>query len=454
VGTPADDLSAWIPRLLAVWRAARRAPRRPGPRPPPDALLPDELREVAAAVTRLSTGLTRDRELAGARYLDDERLLGAYLLFYWPTSYLQARGVLSELPRRPGTVLDLGSGPGPLAFAALDAGATSVTAADRARQALTAARELSRLAGEPLTTREWNPTHPRPLADLVTPGKAPDTILMGHVLNELWVGQDQAARRAALLEEAGALLGPGGSLVVIEPALRDTSRALLEVRDLLVARGAAVRAPCLFRGPCQALVKPSDWCHAERAIAPPPLVAQIGKAAGLRKEAVKMSYLVLAPPGEGWAPPPTHGDGSASPAGVPGDGSASPAGVPGDGSASPAGVPGDGSASPAGVPGDGSVSKGRVFRIVSEPLAGKGRLRYMGCGPEGRMGLALQEKHVGEGNRAFQKLLRGDVVALEGAEPKGDGIGLGAGSRVTVIAAAGRPVPAGPTAPPHGPPGG
>jgi ribosomal protein RSM22 (predicted rRNA methylase) len=395
VRTPADDLAAWIPRLLATWRAARRGSRRGGARPPPDALLPDELREVAAAVTRLSTGLTRERELAGARYLDDERLLGAYLLFYWPISYLQARGVLSELPRRPQVVLDLGSGPGPLAFAALDAGAAEVTAGDRAKQALAAARELARLSGEPLQTREWNPTHGRPLADLAGAGRPPDTILMGHVLNELWKGQDQAARRAALLDEARALLAPGGSLVVIEPALRDTSRALLEVRDLLVARGAAVRAPCLYRGACPALVKASDWCHAERAIDPPPLVAQIGKAAGLRKEAVKMSYLVLAPPGEGWAAPPA----------------------------------------------------GRVFRIVSEPLAGKGRLRYMGCGPEGRMGLALQEKHVGDSNRRFEALLRGDVVALEGAEPKGDGIALGAGSAVRVIAAAGRPVPAGPAAP-------
>ena len=58
---------------------------------------------MAAAVERLSRGFTRERELAGARYLDDERLLGAYLLFYWPVSYLQARGVLSELPRRPRT---------------------------------------------------------------------------------------------------------------------------------------------------------------------------------------------------------------------------------------------------------------------------------------------------------------------------------------------------------------
>jgi len=391
-----------MPRLLAAWRRGRKAPGR-GPRPAADRLSPRELSEVAGAVERLSHGLTRERRLAGARYLDDERLLGAYLLFYWPVSYLQARGVLSELPRRPRTVLDLGSGPGPLAFAALDAGAAEVTACDRAKGALSAARELARLAhlaGTPLSTREWNPTQGRPLAE-VTGGKAPDLILMGHVLNELWKSPTidgepaQDEKRAALLERALAALAPGGSLVVIEPALRDTSRALLRVRDLLVARGAAVRAPCLFRGACPALVKESDWCHAERPIDPPPLVAQIGKAAGLRKEAVKMSYLVLAAPGEPWAEPPP----------------------------------------------------GRVFRVVSEPLAGKGRRRYMACGPDGRLGLALQKKHVGEANRAFERLLRGDVIEVSGVEPRGDGLALGPDSVVRVIAAAGRPVPSAAPAP-------
>jgi ribosomal protein RSM22 (predicted rRNA methylase) len=199
-------------------------------------------------------------------------------------------------------------------------------------------------------------------------------------------------RRAALLEEAAALLAPGGSLVVVEPALRDTSRGLLAVRDLLVERGFTIRAPCLFRGACPALRREGDWCHAERPIEPPPLVGAIARAAGLRREAVKMSYLVVAPRGEAWAAPPP----------------------------------------------------GRIFRIVSEPLPSKGRLRYMACGPEGRMGLALQEKHVGPGNRAFEGLLRGDVVALAGAEPSGEGLKLGPESTVRVVARAGeRAAPAG-----------
>jgi SAM-dependent methyltransferase len=401
------DLETWIPRLLAAWRAGRRG--RPGAGPPPDRLLPQEEREVAAAVERLSRGFTRRRELAGARYLDDQRLLGAYLLFYWPVSYLQARGVLSELPRRPRSALDLGSGPGPMAFAALDAGAAEALAADRSAAALEAARDLARRAGEPLSTREWNPARGRPLAELA-PGRRFDLVTVGHALNELFRGPaaggagEPAGRRAALLGEALDLLAPGGSLVVIEPALRETSRALLRVRDLLVARGAAVRAPCLWRGPCPALARETDWCHAERPIEPPPLVAAIGRRAGLRKEAVKMTTLVLAPRGEGWPSPPP----------------------------------------------------GRVFRIVSEPLPSKGRLRYMGCGPEGRLGLALQEKHLWERNRRFERLVRGDVVEVTGVEPRGDGLRLGEGSEVRLLAAAGEPLPAapgGPAAPPAGSPG-
>ncbi len=265
-----------------------------------------------------------------------------------------------------------------------------MVAADRSPRALAAATALAREAGEALATREWNPTRPASLAQLAG-GRTFDLVAMGHVLNELWKGQDEDARRAALLEEALDLVAPGGSLLVIEPALRDTSRALLRVRDLLVARGrgGAGAVPVPRPVPGAAPARPTGATPSGRW-RPPPLVAQVARAAGLRREAVKMSYLVLAPRGEGWAEPPP----------------------------------------------------GRAFRIVSEPLAGKGRLRYMGCGPEGRMGLSLQEKHVTEGEPPLRAVApRGDVVSVTGGEPRGDGLALDATSEVKVVAAAGQPVP-------------
>jgi SAM-dependent methyltransferase len=380
----ARDLERWMPRLIAVWRAQRKGGKGAG-EGPETRLTPQEVREVAAGVKQLSMGLTRERQLAGARYMDDPKLLGAYLLFYWPVSYAQARQALGELPSRPRSVLDLGSGPGPLAFAAMDAGAAEVTAADRSKPALTLARALAAEAGEALATRDWDPLKKSPL-----PEGQFDLITMGHVLNELYGTGDAATNpRAALLEGILERVKKNGSLLILEPALRETSRGLLKVRDVLVAKGYAVRAPCMFRGPCQALVKESDWCHAERAWPMPKVVEELARAASLHKESLKMSYLILAPKGEAWAEPPA----------------------------------------------------GRLFRIVSESLEGKGRQRYMGCGPEGRVGLALQERHKNEQNAPFFKLNRGDVISVTETEPKGDGLGLGDKSEVRVVAPAGRGVP-------------
>jgi SAM-dependent methyltransferase len=391
MGHPDKDLDAWMPRLIDTWRRFHQRPEGPS-----GALTPHELREVSAGVRRLSQGLTRERELAGAKYMDDPKLLGAYLLFYWPVSYAQARAVLPEVGRRPRSALDLGSGPGPVAFAAMDAGASEVIAADRSAKALGLARDLAAEAGEALGTREWDGARASKLPD----GQF-DLITVSHVLNELHAGApDATARRAALCEQLLAKLKPQGSLLIVEPALRETSRALLEVRDVLVQKGHAVRAPCLWRGPCPALQKGSDWCHAERSYRTPAVVEALAKAAGLHKEALKMSYLVLAPKGEDWAPLP----------------------------------------------------EGRLFRIVSEPLEGKGRARYIGCGPEGRVGLALQEKHRAPGNEAFFSLRRGEVVGVTDTEPKGDGLSLNERSQVTQVARPGealpKPAPPGPTNPP------
>lgn len=374
----ARDLERWIPRLIAVWRRAQKRP------PGPPELQPQEVKQLGAAVQKLSLGLTRDRTLAGANYLDDPKLLGAYLLFYWPVSYAQARQVLGELPHRPRLTLDLGSGPGPLAFAALDAGAAQVTAADRSKPALALARELAAEAEEALATRDWDPTRSQlPAGDF-------DFITMGHVLNELF-GQGDAAllKRAALVESALARLKKRGTLLIIEPALRDTSRDLLKLRDLLLPKGYAVRAPCLFRGDCPALIKPTDWCHAERIWTLPRAVEQIAHEAGLHKESLKMSYLALAAKDESWP----------------------------------------------------ELPKARLFRVVSESLVGKGRQRYIGCGPEGRIGLAIQTKHRGTANEPFFHLKRGDVISVTQTELKGDGLNLGAETEVQVVSPAGKPLP-------------
>ena len=110
-------------------------------------------------------------------------------------------------------------------------------------------------------------------------------IVAAHLLNELFVDRaapDRAALRAArVLAWARAFLAPAGRVILIEPALRETSRELLAVRDRLLAAGLHVVAPCFFQGPCPALASERDWCHDAAAVA------------GQRAR-VDFSYLVLA----------------------------------------------------------------------------------------------------------------------------------------------------------------
>lgn len=367
----------WLPILLRTWR------RRRGRKGPEGALLPEEVREVGAAVRELSLGLTRDRKLAGARYMDDPRLLGAYLLFFWPISYAQGRSLLAEVGQVRGEVLDLGAGPGPLALAALDHGAEAALAADRSAPALALAQELAEAAGLRLRTARWDG-----LGGVPPEGRF-GLVTAGHVLNELWgEAPDAKARKVALVEAALERLAPGGAALILEPALRETSRALLEVRDELVARGASILAPCIRQGSCPALERATDWCHEDRVWHAPAWVEALADEAGLRKTSLKMSYLLVA--GKGAPQPEEHG--------------------------------------------------GR-FRIVSEPLHTKGRLRYIGCGPEGRVGLSMPARHLGGGNEPFADLPRGTVVALDGVEAKGDGLALDGDSKVEVIAQVGLPLP-------------
>ncbi len=384
-------LDEWIPRLLEVYRRVNKLGAGPE-----RSLRPEELRQAASAVRALSRGLTRERELAGARYMDDPALVAGYLLFYWPVSYAQARSLLGELP--PGRLrraLDLGSGPGPGAFAAIDAGVAEVTAADRSPAALALARELAIEAGQALSMRQWSATGGAPLPE----GRF-ELITMSHLLNELWpAAPDRTERRVGFLERVLQSLSPEGTLVIVEPALRDTSRALLQVRDRLVASGHALHAPCLFGGPCPALTAPSDWCHAEREWEPPALVQTIARAAGLHKEALKMSYLIVKGGSARGASEERALDGAITP------------------------------------------DTPEQFRIVSEPLASKGRLRYMGCGPRGRVGLSLQQKHLTKENQAFERLARGDLIALTSARQQGDGLALEPTCQVSLLARAGAPPP-------------
>jgi SAM-dependent methyltransferase len=211
-----------------------------------------------------------------------------------------------------------------------------------------------------------------------------DLVLVGQVLSELDVGTPDAARaerHAALL--SGWLdrrVEPHGSLVVIEPALRDRSRHLHRVRDALVASGATVFAPCLHAAPCPALARETDWCHEDVPVDLPPWLVPVARAAGLRREGLTFSYVVLRKDGVGL-------QGGA-------------------------------------VPIAASATR---LRVVSSAIRSKGKLEAFLCGElesagtrvVGRERTMRLDRDATPANAAWDRLARGDVLTIDPAPELG-----------------------------------
>ena len=104
--------------LIAIWRGARKE------KGPSDVLQTREFRGVVTAVKTLKKGLEQDKSLIGQDYFQQPELLSGYILYQWVLHYLEALSVIGELPHPPKRVLDVCSGPCPMAFAALRHGAT------------------------------------------------------------------------------------------------------------------------------------------------------------------------------------------------------------------------------------------------------------------------------------------------------------------------------------------
>lgn len=334
----------------------------------------------------LQRGLTGERSFIGESYMDDPGMLSAYLDYYWPVSRSQAAHAIeiSFCSRHPvKKLIDIGSGPGPLAAAFIDAGAEDIVLVDKSRRALELAlRELPRRC-----TRKARLTSV--VADIASLesskisfwGEA-DCISFGHSLNELYADDDdRIEKRTALLEKYAKGLAKGGRILVIEPALLSTSRELIAVRNLLVERGWSVTAPCCGRDqlPCPALDAGSQHtCHEEVFWKMPIKVAELAGSMKLDKESLKMTWFLFAPPGVADSGPPST-----------------------------------------------------AYRVVSDPLLNKsGRVRRLICGERGRFPLSAQRDSPDAHRCGFDFLKRGDFINVEKPEHRENGWGINTETKI------------------------
>jgi ribosomal protein RSM22 (predicted rRNA methylase) len=136
-----------------------------------------------------------------------------------------------------------------------------------------------------------------------------DVVLLGQVLSEL----EDATGDLALVRSAIDAAERGGSIVIVEPALRDRTRRLHALRDEVLAalgREVTVFAPCLHQAPCPARNDESAWCHEDLDVDLPRWLVPVARAAGLRWQGLTFSYLVLRKDGRTLAPERSAGQGA------------------------------------------------------------------------------------------------------------------------------------------------
>ncbi|WP_129843272.1 small ribosomal subunit Rsm22 family protein [Streptomyces sp. RFCAC02] len=233
--------------------------------------LPDDLRSalddalrgldrqgLARSVERLS-GRYREGRAASAPILATAGDVAAYAGYRMPATYAAVHAALSEVALAapafaPRAMTDVGGGTGAALWAAHGVwpGLDSLTVVEQAPEAIALGRRLATAASAPaLRSATWrrgliDPAAPLPPADLVT---------LSYVLGEL----PEPAREAAVSHLADAA-GATGTVVLVEPGTPDGYERIAAARDVLIARGLTVVAPCPHDHACP-VPRGRDWCH-------------------------------------------------------------------------------------------------------------------------------------------------------------------------------------------------
>lgn len=207
----------------------------------------------------------------------------AYAVVRMPATYAAAGAALRQAARAipdfaPRSLLDLGSGPGTAAWAALSVwpSLTQASLIDHNAHLLALAQQFGADAPLDVAIRQAD------IADALAAGAAADVVIASYTLAEL--------APAALAATVGRLWTAARRLVVVvEPGTMDGFKRILACRELLLGQGAALVAPCSHQQACP-LATAARWCHFGVRL-PRSRAHMLSKGASLPYEDEKFSYL-------------------------------------------------------------------------------------------------------------------------------------------------------------------
>ncbi len=373
-----------------------------------DALGDMPVRELAPVIAELSALFTSQRAIRPENYLNTPERRAAYTSYFLTVNYSKLHAIFDEL--RPVLVsrlaelnkmrgkgesvfrmVDIGAGPCTMALAAMEyVHAESpdtrleFVSVDNNLEILQLGREIferfrAQLGIEPSCARLQILKGELARPALLHVNNAFDVVVLANVWNE-WVeatsaGLEIQARQIRYLVEK---IRSDGSLILIEPALKETSRTLHYLHDEILERlqGVNIFAPCVHQQkcPCVASENKKDWCHSEHAWEPGERIQAVDRLIGNRKDALKFSYLVLRKDGKNVLDLQT--------------------------------------------PSIAREDRSNCWRVVSERIVEKGKQRAFMCGERGRIQFTRLDRQASSSNQAFENLTRGSLVRLSRVEAR------------------------------------
>jgi len=289
---------------------------------------PDEDGAEEGSPTR---GNPKARSLIQAQGLDKywkessnpKNLRLAYFLAFMPANQARVATVWSELhrlgfrwnlpPKKPFKGIELGAGPATGACGVLtgekhaptglpEEGNFALLEQDKATLEMGARWTQPAFAHSGFPQWTVRPFHRTlDLSQPLLPRSAPSfhLWLTSYYLNES--SADPGTQARTFLDAWDRHLEDEGLVIFVEPALKQQSRRLLDLRKAILQEvqkkkidWLKVLTPCLGDQSCGALANEEDWCHDEAIWWRPPYLKKIDQMAGLDRRSLPFSYLVLA----------------------------------------------------------------------------------------------------------------------------------------------------------------